>query len=158
MKARIFTFLMICFIANFFTAQTLVKPADFNIKDIASYLKTQNFVIDEIHDNYIKITDNQNSSIFIDISEDKKSLLFNVKILLKKEAKVSEIESLLGKINDLNMIKAKYLSEDNSVFFQYNFWIDKGFTKETLLDAIIEFGLYQGDSFALDKAKIFEYQ
>ena len=47
MKARIFTFLMICFIANFFTAQTLVKPADFNIKDIASYLKTQNFVIDE---------------------------------------------------------------------------------------------------------------
>ena len=54
MKARIFTFLMICFIANFFTAQTLVKPADFNIKDIASYLKTQNFVIDEIHDNILK--------------------------------------------------------------------------------------------------------
>lgn len=158
MRAKIFTLIIIFVMANFAGAQTLVKPADFNLKEIASFLETKNYTIDEVGKNHLKITDQEKSSIFIDISEDKKSLIFNIKILLKKEATLSQIETLLRKVNDLDMIKAKYLPEDNSVFFRYNFWIDKGFTKETLLDAIIEFGLYLGDSFALDTGKLFEYQ
>ncbi|WP_417427900.1 hypothetical protein [Halpernia sp.] len=158
MKTKIFTLILIGFITSFISAQTLVKPADFNMKDIASYLKTQNFVINTQTNDYLKITDDQNSSIFIDLAKDKKFLLFNVKILLKKDAKISQIESLLTKINDLDMIKAKYLPADNTVFFKYYFWIDGGFTKETLKDALVEFGLYQGDSYGLDKDKIFEYE
>lgn len=158
MKTKILTILMICIVANFLTAQTLVKPADFKLTEISSFLKTKGYKIIEQEETFIKIADKENASVFIDVDPDKKYLFFNVKIMLRKEVKVSQIEDLVRNINDLKMIKAKYLSADNTVFFQYYFWIKDGFTKETLEDAVMEFFLYQGDSYALDKDKIFIYQ
>ena len=158
MKTKFFFLLMICIFANFLSAQTLVKPADFKLTEIASYLKTSGYKILEQEESFIKISDKQNASMFIDLDSDKKYLLFNVKIMLRKDVKVSQIENLVAQINDLKMIKAKYLSADNTVFFQYYFWIKDGFTKETFNDAVLEFFLYQGDSFALDTDKIFVYQ
>ncbi|MEY8758156.1 hypothetical protein [Chryseobacterium tongliaoense] len=45
MKTKLLTTLLICFLVNLFTAQTLVKPADINISAIATHLKGKGYEI-----------------------------------------------------------------------------------------------------------------
>lgn len=71
---------------------------------------------------------------------------------------LKKITVLLNEINDLNMIKAKFDKNNKSVLFQYFYWITNSFTEESFVDAVVEFYLYQGDSYGLDKDKIFDYE
>jgi len=158
MKTKLFTTLLICFFVNLFTAQTLVKPADIKMSSIAEFLKGKGYTILEQKDTFIKIENKNKAVLFMDIDEGKKYINLNVNILVKKDANREKIDHLLLDINNLAMIKADYLPSQNSVGFQYFFWITNGFTYETLEDAIIEFFLYQGDAYGLDKDKIFDYQ
>jgi hypothetical protein len=96
--------------------------------------------------------------LFIDIDENKKYLYFNTNILMKENVSKEKIEKLLLEINDLNMIKAKYNEKQNSILFQYFYWITDSFTSESFEDAVKEFYLYQGDSYGLDKDKLFSYE
>lgn len=157
MKTKFLTLLMICFFANIITAQKVIKPADLKVATLASFLKTKGYNILEQKETYLKISDSGNNNVFIDIDPGNKFLHLNVKILLVDKAKRSQIDTLLNKINELDMISARYIESDNSVFFQYFFWTTNGFTYETLEDAVMEFILYQGDSYGLDEEKIFDY-
>ncbi len=158
MKTKLITVLLICFFANLLTAQTMVKTADFTMAKAASILKNKGYTVMEQTDTYVKIKNKENSVLFIDLDENKKYLYFNTNILLKKTASEEKIPGLLDEINDLNMIKAKFDKKNKSVLFQYFYWITDSFTEESFADAVLEFYLYQGDSYALDKDKIFEYQ
>ncbi|WP_370896766.1 hypothetical protein [Chryseobacterium gossypii] len=158
MKTKLLTTLLICFFVNLFTAQTLVKPADIKMSSIAEFLKGKGYTILEQKDTFIKIENKNKAVLFMDIDEGKKYINLNENILVKKDAAKEKIDHLLLDINNLAMIKADYLPSQNSVGFQYFFWITNGFTYETLEDAIIEFFLYQGDAYGLDKDKIFDYQ
>ncbi len=136
----------------------MVKTADFTMAKAASILKNKGYTVMEQTDTYVKIKNKENSVLFIDLDENKKYLYFNTNILLKKTASEEKIPGLLDEINDLNMIKAKFDKKNKSVLFQYFYWITDSFTEESFADAVLEFYLYQGDSYALDKDKIFEYQ
>ena len=156
MKTKLLTLLLICFFANFITAQTLIKTADFTMEKAATILKNKGYTIVEQTATYVKIKNKENSVLYIDIDDNKKYLYFNTNILLKKTASDEKINALLLEINDLNMIKAKYSVKQKSVLFQYFFWITDSFTAESFEDAVLEFFLYQGDSYGLDKEKIFD--
>jgi hypothetical protein len=159
MKTKLITTLLICFFVNLFTAQTLVKPADIKMSSIADFLKKKGYTILDQKDTYLKIQDKEKVVLYLDIDEQgKKYIDMNVNILLKKDISKDKIKALLAQINDLAMIKADYMEDQNSIKFQYFFWITNGFTYETLEDAITEFFLYQGDSYQLDKEKIFSYE
>ncbi|EJL73786.1 hypothetical protein [Chryseobacterium populi] len=158
MKTKLVTTLLICFLVNLFTAQTLVKPADISISAIATHLKSKGYEILEQKETFIKIGNKDKATLFMDIDTGKKYLNMNVNILLNKGVSKEKIDHLLNEINGLAMIKADYLANQNAIGFQYYFWIANGFTYETLEDAILEFFLYQGDSYALDKEKLFDYQ
>ena len=158
MKTKLITVFLICFFANFYIAQTLIKTADFTMPKAASILKAKGYTIVEQEATFLKIKNKENSVLYIDLDPDKKYLYFNVKILVLKDTKNDKIEKLLGDINNLNMIKAKYESADNSIYFQYFYWITNSFTQESFEDAVLEFFLYQGDSYGLDKDKIFNYE
>jgi len=158
MKKIIFVLFILCSCVTGLSAQTLVMPKDLKISKIADHLSKKGYKIIEKDETYLKLVDNQNSSMFIDISDDKKSLLLNINILLNKGTSKASIDKLVEKINDLAMIKATYNQEKDAIFFQYSFWISNGFTYETLEDAIVEFFLYQGDSYALDEDKIIYFQ
>lgn len=157
MKTKFLTLLMICFFANIIMAQKVIKPADLKVANLATFLKSKGYNILEQEETYLKISDSGNNHIFIDKDPGNKFLHLNVKILLLDKAKKPQITALLEKINGLDMISARYIESDNSVFFQYFFWTTNGFTYETLEDAVMEFILYQGDSYALDEEKIFDY-
>lgn len=158
MKIKLLSLLLFCFLANFISAQTLIKTADFTMEKAATILEGKGYTIVEQTDSFVKIKNKENSVLFIDIDDDKKYLYFNTNILLEKTASRAKIEALLLQINDLNMIKAKFSEKQNSVLFQYFFWITNSFTAESFLDAVAEFYLYQGDSYGLDKEKIIDYE
>ncbi|MDH6251538.1 hypothetical protein M2347_001265 [Chryseobacterium sp. H1D6B] len=158
MKAKLLTTLLICFFANLLTAQTLVKPADFSFSAAAEVLKSKGYTILEKEETYIKIADKSKATLFIDIDKDKKYLLFNINILLNKNAAKDKIDTLITEINHLGMIKSAHLADKNAISFQYYFWITGGFTNETLEDAVMEFFLYQGDAYGLDKDKVINYE
>lgn len=157
MKTKLLTFLLICFFANIITAQKLVKPVDLKVTNLATFLKSKGYIVLEQDETYLKISDAENNQLYIDVDPLKKFIHLNIKISLKEKTKRDKIDKLLTEIKDLDMISARYIESDNSVFFQYFFWMSNGFTYETLEDAIMEFFLYQGDSYNLDEDKIFEY-
>ncbi|MDQ1098276.1 MULTISPECIES: hypothetical protein [Chryseobacterium] len=158
MKTRLFTVLLICFFANFLSAQTLVKPAEIKTSLIADYLRGKGYTIVEQQETYVKIANKEKAVLFMDIDSQKKYINMNVNVLLKEGADKDKIDNLLLGINSLAMVKAGYLPNQNSISFQYFFWITNGFTLETLEDAVAEFFLYQGDAYSLDKEKIFSYK
>ena len=158
MKTKLTIVLMICFFANFMTAQTMVKTAVFTMAKAATILKNKGYTIVEQTDAYVKIKNKENSVLFIDIDDHKKYLYLNTNILLEKSASKEKIDSLIAEINDLNMIKVKYSEKQNSVLFQYFYWITDSFTEESFADAVLEFFLFYGDSYGLDKEKIFDYE
>lgn len=158
MKTKLMTVLLICFFANFMTAQTLIKTADFTMEKAATILKNKGYTIVEQTETFLKIKNKENSVLYIDIDDNKKYLYFNTNILLKNTATNEKVNALLLEINDLNMIKAKFSEKQKSVLFQYFFWITDSFTAESFEDAVLEFYLYQGDSYGLDKEKIFDYE
>lgn len=158
MRAKILTVLLISFLANFFTAQTLVKPADFKISAVGTFLKSKGYEILEQEETYIKIANKDKATLFMDVDAGKKFINLNVNILIKKEVSEDKIDNLIRAINQLAMIKAEYIAAQNSINFKYYFWMTNGFTNETLEDAVMEFFLYQGDAYGLDKEKIFDYQ
>ncbi len=158
MKTKLLSLLLFCFFANFISAQTLIKTADFTMEKAATILKGKGYTIIEQTDSFIKIKNKENSALFIDIADDKKYLYFNTNIRLKTDANPEKITVLLNEINDLNMIKAKFDKNNKSVLFQYFYWITNSFTEESFVDAVVEFYLYQGDSYGLDKDKIFDYE
>ena len=157
MKTKFLAFLMICFFANITMAQKVIKPADLKVANLATFLKSKGYNILEQEETFLKISDTGNNNLFIDVDPGNKYLHLNVKILLKAKTKRDKIDKLMTDINGLDMISARYIESDNSVFFQYFFWMTNGFTYETLEDAVMEFLLYQGDSYALDEDKIFDY-
>ena len=156
MKTKFLTFLMICFFANIISAQKVIKPADFKAANLATILKNNGYTVLEQEETFVKIAD-KDATLFIDMDPNNKFLHLNVKILLKKSATRNQIDQLLNQINGLDMISARYVGDDNSIYFQYYFWTANGFTAETLEDAVMEFFLYQGDSYDLDTDKIFDY-
>lgn len=156
MKTKLITFLLICFFTNIIFAQKVIKSIDFKADNLATILKTKGYSIVEQEATFVKIAD-KDATLFIDIDPNNKFLHFNVKILLKKTATKSQVDQLLNQINSLDMISARYMGDDNSIYFQYYFWTVNGFTAETLEDAVMEFFLYQGDAYGLDKDKIFDY-
>lgn len=158
MKTKLLTVFLICFFANLYTSQTMIKTANFNIKKAATILKAKGYEVIEEHESFIKIKNKEYSSLFIDLDQDKKYLFFNIKVVIKPGTSKDKIDKLLADINNLNMIKVKYIPEDNSIFFQYFYWIAESFTEESFTDAVLEFYLYQGDSYGLDKDKIFDYE
>lgn len=158
MKTKLMTALMICFLANLFTAQTMIKTADFTMEKAAAILKNKGYTIEEKTDTFVKIKNKEKSTLFIDIDAAKKYLYFNTNIRLKKDANPAKITLLMNEINDLNMIKAKFDETNKSVLFQYFYWITDSFTEESFADAVLEFYLYQGDSYGLDKEKLFDYE
>lgn len=158
MKKLIFALLFFCLFTSGLSAQAVIMPKDLKISKMAEFLSGKGYKILEQNDTFLKLSDSQNASLFIDISDDKKSLLFNINILLKKNASKPNIDKLIDKINNLAMIKGTYNKEKQAIFFQYNFWIANGFTYETLEDAVLEFFLYQGDSYGLDDDKIISFQ
>lgn len=157
MKTRLLTFFLICLVANIYSSQT-IKTVDFTISKAADILKSAGYEILEKDPTYLKIKNKESATLFIDIDEDKKFLLFSTKILLKPVTAKQKINHLLDEASNLNMIKLKYMEADNSVFFQYFYWIAGSFTVESFKDAVLEFFLYQGDTYNLDKDKIFSYQ
>ncbi|WBV55144.1 hypothetical protein PFY10_12950 [Chryseobacterium daecheongense] len=158
MKTKLLTVLLICFFTHWVTAQTLIKPADFKIAAVGNYLKAKGYDILEQEETFIKIGNKDKATLFMDVDAGKKYINLNVNILLNKGVSKDKIDTLLNEINKLAMIKAEYLPSQNSIGFKYYFWITNGFTYETLEDAVMEFFLYQGDSYGLDKEKIFNYQ
>ncbi|MDQ0592158.1 hypothetical protein QFZ37_000527 [Chryseobacterium ginsenosidimutans] len=158
MKTKLITAFLICFFANIFIAQTLVRPSEFKLSSTAAFLKTKGFDILEQTDTFIKIGNKEKATLYIDLASEKKFLLLNMNILLRKDITKEEIDSLINEINSLDMIKANYLANQHAISFKYYFWMVNGFTYESLEDAVNEFFLYQGDAYALDKEKIFNYQ
>lgn len=156
MKTKFLTFLLICFFANLITAQKVIKPADLKVANIANFLKTKGYTILEQDETYVKIVDSDNNHLYLDIDPSNKFIAMSIKISLKENVKKTKVDALIAQINDLDMISAKHM-DDNSVYFKYDFWMTHGFTLETLEDAIMEFFLYQGDSYALDEEKLFDY-
>lgn len=157
MKKLIFTLLVFCLFAGSISAQTLVMPTALKISKIADNLSKKGYKILEQDETYLKLSNDEDASLFIDISEDKKSLLLNINIMLKKDASKASIDAMVEKINNLGMIKGTYNKEKDAIFFQYNFWTSHGFTYESLQDAVAEFFLYQGDTFGMDEEKVFVY-
>ncbi|MCU7614575.1 hypothetical protein N0B16_09025 [Chryseobacterium sp. GMJ5] len=155
---KICIIILLCIFTCSFNAQTLVKPADFKVSGLATHLKNKGYEILEQTETFIKIANTDKATLFIDIDAGKKYLNMNVNILLNKGISRDKIDHLINEINTLEMIKADYLPEQNAVGFQYYFWMTHGFTYETLDDAILEFFLYQGDAYELDKEKIFDYK
>jgi hypothetical protein len=158
MKTKLFKVFLVCFLENLYQSQTLIKTADFKMEKAAAILRAKEYTIEEQDETYIKIKNKENSVLFIDIDENKKYLYFNTNILMKENVSKEKIEKLLLEINDLNMIKAKYNEKQNSILFQYFYWITDSFTSESFEDAVKEFYLYQGDSYGLDKDKLFSYE
>ena len=156
MKTKILAFLMICFFANLITAQKVIKPADLKVATLANFLKTKGYTILEQDETYVKIVDSDKNHLYLDIDPSNKFIAMSIKISLKENVKKTKVDALIAQINDLDMISAKHM-DDNSVYFNYDFWMTHGFTLETLEDAIMEFFLYQGDSYALDEEKLFDY-
>ena len=156
MKTKFLTFLLICFFANLITAQKVIKPADLKAENIANFLKTKGYTILEQDETYVKIVDSDKNHLYLDIDPSNKFIAMSIKISLKENVKKTKVDALVAQINDLSMISAKHM-DDNSVYFKYDFWMTHGFTLETLEDAIMEFFLYQGDSYALDEEKLFDY-
>ena len=156
MKTKFLTFLLICFFANLITAQKVIKPADLKAENIANFLKTKGYAILEQDETYVKIVDSDKNHLYLDIDPSNKFIAMSIKISLKENVKKAKVDALIAQINDLSMISAKHM-DDNSVYFKYDFWMTHGFTLETLEDAIMEFFLYQGDSYALDEEKLFDY-
>lgn len=158
MKTKLLTVFLVCFIANLYTSQTLIKTADFKLERAAAILRAKEYTIVEQDATYLKIKNKENSVLFIDIDENKKYLYFNTNILMKDNISKEKIEKLLLEINDLNMLKAKYNEKSNSILFQYFYWITDSFTSESFEDAVKEFYLYQDDAYGLDKEKLFSYE
>lgn len=158
MKIKLLTTLLICLFANLFTAQTLVKPADFKTSTTAILLKSKGYDVLEQTETYLKLANKNKSVLFVDVDAAKKYLLFNVNISLNEGTSMDKVENLLAEINKLGMVKAEYIDAQHSIGFRYYFWITGGFTNETLEDAVAEFYLYQGDAYGLDKDKIISYQ
>jgi hypothetical protein len=156
MKTKFLTFLLICFFTNLITAQKVIKPADLKTINIANFLKNKGYTILEQDETYVKIVDSDNNHLYLDIDPSNKFIAMSIKISLKENVKKNKVDALVAKINDLSMLSAKDM-DDNSVYFKYDFWMTHGFTFETLEDAIMEFFLYQGDSYALDEEKLFDY-
>lgn len=156
MKNKFLAFLMICFFANMITAQKVIKPADLKVATIINFLKTKGYTILEQDETYVKIIDSNNNNLYLDIDPSNKFIALSIKISLKENVKKAKVDALVAQINDLSMLSAKHM-DDNSVYFKYDFWMTHGFTLETLEDAIMEFFLYQGDSYALDEEKLFDY-
>ena len=158
MRKIVFSFFIFCLFAVNFSAQTLVMPKDLKIAKVTDFLEKKGYQIIEKDEAFLKLTDSSNSSLYIDISDDKKSLLLNINILLNKGVSQANVNKFIEKVNDLPMIKGSYNKEKGAVFFQYSFWVSNGFTYESLADAVAEFFLYQGDAYAFDSDKIISFQ
>lgn len=55
MKTKLLSLLLFCFFANFISAQTLIKTADFTMEKAATILKGKGYTIIEQTDSFIKI-------------------------------------------------------------------------------------------------------
>ncbi|GAA4164018.1 hypothetical protein GCM10022217_33900 [Chryseobacterium ginsenosidimutans] len=157
MKTKLITAFLICFFANLFIAQTVVKPADIKMPSVAAFLKSKGYDIAEQTDTFVKLTNSHKSLLYMDLDTDKRYILFNVNISIITGTSKAKIDSLINEINNLAMIRVSYLESQNSLAFRYYFWVTGGYTNETLEDAVAEFFLYQGDAYGLDKDKIISY-
>jgi hypothetical protein len=157
MKTKLITTFLICFFANLFIAQTVVKPADIKMPSVAAFLKSKGYDIAEQTDTFVKLTNSNKSLLYMDLDTDKRYILFNVNISIITGTSKAKIDSLINEINNLGMIRVSYLESQNSLAFRYYFWVTGGYTNETLEDAVAEFYLYQGDAYGLDKDKIISY-
>jgi hypothetical protein len=152
MKTRFLILLMVGFFANLWTAQTLVKPADFKLSAIASYLKGKGYTILEESPEYIEVKTKNNTDVFLDLDVKKQVIYYSTNILVNTSASKEKIRIYLEKINDVMPIfKAVYVEEKKKVMFEYSFWIKHGFTYESFEDSVSEFGLYIGKALDLDK-------
>lgn len=152
MKTKFLILLMVGFFANLWTAQTLVKPADFKLSGITSYLKGKGYTIVEETPDYIEVTTKNNADVFLDVDVKKQVIYYSSNILVNTSASKDQIREYVEMVNDkMPMFNVVYVPEKDKVMFQYSFWIKHGFTYESLEDSVAEFGLYIGDALNLDK-------
>ena len=62
MKTKLITVFLICFFANFYIAQTLIKTADFTMAKAANILKAKGYTIVEQEATFLKIKNKENTS------------------------------------------------------------------------------------------------
>jgi hypothetical protein len=55
MKTKLFTVFLVCFLANLYQSQTLIKTADFKMEKAAAILRAKEYTIEEQDETYIKI-------------------------------------------------------------------------------------------------------
>lgn len=152
MKTNFLTLLLVGFFANFWTAQTLVKPADFKLSGITSYLKGKGYTILEETPEYIEVKTKNNADVFLDVDVNKQVIYYSSNILVNTSASKDKIREYIEMVNDkMPMFSVVYVPEKQKAMFQYSFWIKYGFTYESFEDSLSEFGLYVGDALDLDK-------
>ena len=103
MKTKLTTAFLICFFANLFIAQTLVKPADIKMPSIATFLKSKGYDIVEQTDTFVKLTNSHKSLLYMDLDTDKKYILFNVNISIVTGTSRAKIDSLINQINNIGI-------------------------------------------------------
>lgn len=151
MKTRFLILLLVVFFANLWTAQTLVKPAEFKFSDIASYLKGKGYTVLEETTEYIELKTKNNVDVFLDIDAKKQAIYYSTNILTNTSASRDKIQNYVEKANEIPVIKVVHIEDKQKVMFEYCFWIKYGFTLETFEHALSEFALYVGDALGLDK-------
>lgn len=152
MKTRFLILLMIGFFAHLWNAQTLVKPADFKLSGVASYLKSKGYTIVEETPEYIEVKTKNNADVFLDVDVKKQVIYYSTNILVNTSASKDKIREYIEMVNDrIPLFSVVYVEEKQKAMFQYSFWIKYGFTYESLEDSLSEFGLYVGDALDLDK-------
>lgn len=151
MKARFLVLLLVGFFTNLWTAQTLVKPADFKLSGVTSHLKGKGYIISDEAPEYIEVKTKNNVDVFLDVDHKKQKIYYSTNILVNTSATRDQIINFIQKVNDIPMLKAVYVEEKKKIMFEYTFWIKYGFTYESLEDSLSEFGVYVGDAFNLDK-------
>ncbi|GAB0155881.1 hypothetical protein CHRYSEOSP005_11430 [Chryseobacterium sp. Alg-005] len=152
MKTKFLILLMIGFFANLWTAQTLVKPADFKLSGVTSYLKGKGYTIVEENPEYLEVTTKNNADVFLDVDAKNQVIYYSSNILVNTSASKDKIREYIEMVNNkMPMFNVVYVEEKQKAMFQYTFWIKYGFTYESLEDSLSEFGLYVGDALDLDK-------
>lgn len=138
-------------------AQTFVKPEQIKTANIASYLKSKDFEIAEQTEAYLKINKKGGTrSMYLDLKDGNRNIFFNIAYKLVDHVDATKLENYLKKVNDYNVIKVRHFEKTNDVQIEYYFWTKNGFSYESLLDAIEEFFLYEGDCINNDTDKILQ--
>lgn len=155
MKTKLLTILTICLFASFLSAQTLVKPEDFKLTALRTYLKEKGYSIMEETADYIEFQAPNKTYFYIDGATTRNFLLLNSHLDIKDKTSQDKIKKLVDEINLEPIVKANYIEEKNKIIIEYYFFISHGFTYETLDRAIGVF-CYNVDHImtSLDKEKI----